>query len=338
MADFNVRKEMPGVELSKDEFRKRYSERFSDPVFAPLRAEINRILEAAWQAYSESRKAPHTRRAGPGFADPDYRAFGRLDRRKRADQGRRTPAKRSGRAVAHPADQRRKPQRAHLPRRIVKDLAAGDDGARNLRARAAARGRGPRSQPADLRIRPHDPSVQDLRLDRDAALPLAVLLLSQPRARPGAGLDERHLRDVGGGARRDDHLPGELVRAAIRLEAHDRPPGLRRRRQSRSDLDPRQEGRRGEGAGARRLALSAASRRPRVLGGRAWRLRRRRSVHDAIADWLRGQRPDRSRTSVAARARSSATCSPMPPATTISTATPRSRKRCATPRARWSRR
>ncbi len=72
MADFDVRKEMPGVELSKDEFRKRYSERFSDPVFAPLRAEINRILDAAWQAYSAHRKAPHTRRAGPDFSDPEY--------------------------------------------------------------------------------------------------------------------------------------------------------------------------------------------------------------------------------------------------------------------------
>jgi multimeric flavodoxin WrbA len=72
MAGFNVRKEMPGVELSRDEFRKRYCERFSDPVFAPLRAEIDRVLDAAWDAYSNSRKAPHTRHAGSGFADPDY--------------------------------------------------------------------------------------------------------------------------------------------------------------------------------------------------------------------------------------------------------------------------
>ena len=47
-------------------------------------------------------------------------------------------------------------------------------------------------------------------------------------------------------------------------------------------------------------------------------------------------RPDRSRAPVATARRSSATCSPMPPATTTSTATPRSRRRCATPRARWS--
>lgn len=29
-------------------------------------------MEAAWDAYSHSRKSPITRKAGPGFADPDY--------------------------------------------------------------------------------------------------------------------------------------------------------------------------------------------------------------------------------------------------------------------------
>ena len=72
MVGFNVRKEMPAVELSKDEFKKRYCERFSDPVFAPLRKELDQVLEAAWQPYAQSRKAPHTRPAGSGFADPDY--------------------------------------------------------------------------------------------------------------------------------------------------------------------------------------------------------------------------------------------------------------------------
>ncbi|MBX9776768.1 MAG: NAD(P)H-dependent oxidoreductase [Xanthobacteraceae bacterium] len=72
MTGFNVRKQMPGVALSRDEFRKRYCDHFSDPVFAPLRAEIDRIVDAAWDAYSNARKAPHTRRAGAGFADPDY--------------------------------------------------------------------------------------------------------------------------------------------------------------------------------------------------------------------------------------------------------------------------
>ena len=29
-------------------------------------------MDAAWDAYSHSRKSPVTRKAGPGFADPDY--------------------------------------------------------------------------------------------------------------------------------------------------------------------------------------------------------------------------------------------------------------------------
>ena len=116
-----------------DEFRKRYGERFSDPVFAPLRAEIDRILDGAWDAYSNSRKAPHTRRAGAGFADPDYELsvdwIAASERIKDAERQQRP-----GVAVAHPPDQRREPQRAHLPRRELEDLAAGDDGARDFRA------------------------------------------------------------------------------------------------------------------------------------------------------------------------------------------------------------
>lgn len=62
----------PDVALGRDEFARRYRERFYDPAFEPLSAEIDRIVEVAWQAYSESRKSPRTRPAGPGFADPGY--------------------------------------------------------------------------------------------------------------------------------------------------------------------------------------------------------------------------------------------------------------------------
>jgi multimeric flavodoxin WrbA len=37
-----------------------------------LQRELDAIVAAAWDAYSHSRKAPVTRKAGPGFADPDY--------------------------------------------------------------------------------------------------------------------------------------------------------------------------------------------------------------------------------------------------------------------------
>src|SRR5215207_3213855 len=72
MAEPDVRKGMPPVKLPREEFEKRYRSRFVDPAFGPLQRELDAIVQAAWDAYSHSRKAPLTRKAGPGFADPDY--------------------------------------------------------------------------------------------------------------------------------------------------------------------------------------------------------------------------------------------------------------------------
>jgi multimeric flavodoxin WrbA len=72
MAPADVRKGMPSVELSRQEFEKRYRSRFADPAFKPLEREISAIVGAAWDGYINSRKAPVTRKAGSGFADPDY--------------------------------------------------------------------------------------------------------------------------------------------------------------------------------------------------------------------------------------------------------------------------
>jgi multimeric flavodoxin WrbA len=72
MAEPDVRKGMPPVELSRDEFERRYRSRFIDPAFAPLQAELDAIVAAAWDAYDNSRKSPATRKAGQGFSDPNY--------------------------------------------------------------------------------------------------------------------------------------------------------------------------------------------------------------------------------------------------------------------------
>ena len=53
-------------------FEQRFKSAFVDPVFAPLQRELQAIADAAWDAYDDSRKAPITRKAGAGFADPDY--------------------------------------------------------------------------------------------------------------------------------------------------------------------------------------------------------------------------------------------------------------------------
>jgi multimeric flavodoxin WrbA len=68
----HIRKEMPAIELTADQFKQRYRLRFADPAFAPMQAEIDRLADIAWDAYDDSRKAPRTQPAGPGFADPDY--------------------------------------------------------------------------------------------------------------------------------------------------------------------------------------------------------------------------------------------------------------------------
>jgi multimeric flavodoxin WrbA len=67
-----IRKGMPSPELSREAFEQRFKARFFDPAFAPLSREIQALADVAWNAYSEGRKAPRTRKAGPGFADPDY--------------------------------------------------------------------------------------------------------------------------------------------------------------------------------------------------------------------------------------------------------------------------
>lgn len=73
---------MPPVKLSREEFESCYRSQFIDPAFAPLKRELDVIVAAAWDAYSHSRKAPVTRKAGSGFADPDYdRAEDWLDAR-----------------------------------------------------------------------------------------------------------------------------------------------------------------------------------------------------------------------------------------------------------------
>jgi multimeric flavodoxin WrbA len=72
VTDLEPRKGTPSPRLAEAEFRRRFLGQFQDPAYDPLQAELGRIADAAWDAYSHSRKSPHTRKAGPGFADPDY--------------------------------------------------------------------------------------------------------------------------------------------------------------------------------------------------------------------------------------------------------------------------
>jgi multimeric flavodoxin WrbA len=66
------RKGMPSPKLGREAFTERYLSRFNDPAFRPMQAALEQIAAIAWNAYEEGRKSPVTRKAGPGYADPDY--------------------------------------------------------------------------------------------------------------------------------------------------------------------------------------------------------------------------------------------------------------------------
>jgi multimeric flavodoxin WrbA len=67
-----VRKGQADWPLPKQEFLARFRQRFFDPTFEPLAAQIDVLAEVAWRNYCDSHKSPRTRPAGEGFADPNY--------------------------------------------------------------------------------------------------------------------------------------------------------------------------------------------------------------------------------------------------------------------------
>jgi multimeric flavodoxin WrbA len=68
----SVRKGTPSVALDKAEFVRRFGERFYDPAFRGTADAIAAAADVAWEAYREDRKSPRERRAGAGFAEPDF--------------------------------------------------------------------------------------------------------------------------------------------------------------------------------------------------------------------------------------------------------------------------
>ena len=58
--------------LSRKAFHQRFMQSFIDPAFLTEGEALGRLEEIAWDAYKEGRKAPVTRKAGAGYADPDY--------------------------------------------------------------------------------------------------------------------------------------------------------------------------------------------------------------------------------------------------------------------------
>ena len=142
----------------------------------------------AWEAYQEGRKAPLTRRPERGSPIPttSYRSNGarRATGCSRAEARQRDPATRSRVLVIVGAAR----NDGSCPGEISKTFRLAKF-AREMLEQPRTRNRSARPEPAHVRIRPADLSLQGLRVDGDAAVPLAVQLLSQSRARPDRRLD-----------------------------------------------------------------------------------------------------------------------------------------------------
>ena len=72
LATPSPRKGSASPRLDEAEFKRRFRAQFADQAYNALAPELARITDAAWDAYAHERKSPRTRKAGPGYADPDY--------------------------------------------------------------------------------------------------------------------------------------------------------------------------------------------------------------------------------------------------------------------------
>src|SRR5439155_24265712 len=78
------------VKLTRDEFERRLRERFFDPAFQTVDRKITDVINVAWKVYDEYHKSPRKRKAGPGFAEPDFELpIEWLDTRERIRQAER---------------------------------------------------------------------------------------------------------------------------------------------------------------------------------------------------------------------------------------------------------
>jgi len=67
-----IRKGQAPAPLERAEFTVRFRESFVDPAYRAEDDAIGRLEAIAWDAYCDGRKAPITKKAGRGYADPDY--------------------------------------------------------------------------------------------------------------------------------------------------------------------------------------------------------------------------------------------------------------------------
>ena len=198
------RKGMPSPRLDEIAFKDRYRQQFADPAFDAVRMEIERITEVAWDGYHHSRKSPVTRKAGKDFADPDYDLSVDWIAARQAVLAAQARYEDKAGAAPYPLINGSSRSEHTCPGEMSKSYRLVEIASDAVR-RDAGRGGVARPVASRFGIRPQYSSLQGVFLDGGATLPLALLLLSEPFARPDPGLDERYLSDVGRSARHHDH-------------------------------------------------------------------------------------------------------------------------------------
>jgi multimeric flavodoxin WrbA len=73
MKKIEVRRLSKYVPLTREQFRGRFFERFYDPAFDAVKAELDKVCAIAWDGYIEYRKSPRTRPAGTGFSNEKFK-------------------------------------------------------------------------------------------------------------------------------------------------------------------------------------------------------------------------------------------------------------------------
>ena len=202
----------------------------------PKTGALARLEAIAWDAYQEGRKAPVTRKAGPGFADPDYDlSVDWLEARDRIASGAgRVEATRTRRRACWSSAARRATT-APAPARCRRPSASPQLAREVLEAQRIE------ADLLDLSLltSEYGRQIHPCKGCVSTAMPLCHWPCScypNHSLEPDQRLDERDLRALGGGARRHHRHADPLVPGAERAEADDRPPGLRRRRQPRPDV------------------------------------------------------------------------------------------------------
>ena len=277
-----VRKGQGDVTLTREEFERRLRERFYDPAFERVAGEVDAGRRRRLGRLRRVPQEPAHAESGARLRRPGLRAAGRVAR-----GARRASSAAQRRSRTHPAAARASCWSA-APRATTRPARARcrRPSASSQMAREEIERAGVTCDLLDLSLLTAEYGRQILPCK--ACVSTAMPLCHWPCScypnhahGPGQRLDERDLPALGRRARRDDRHAGLLVPGAERAQADDRSAGLRRRRQSRSDDDARQEAGGGQGARAGGLGLSAAPRRPALLGRRA---RRRRGRREPAAD------------------------------------------------------